>query len=79
MSFGVLGVFIVFCVLYVLSDDRTVNSSSAFIAEALGPQYVEPLTVTLEPVWTDANAATPIILLLSPGAGVLSFPLYLFM
>eukprot|EP00485_Elphidium_margaritaceum_P015545 CAMPEP_0202728930 /NCGR_PEP_ID=MMETSP1385-20130828/185872_1 /ASSEMBLY_ACC=CAM_ASM_000861 /TAXON_ID=933848 /ORGANISM="Elphidium margaritaceum" /LENGTH=4770 /DNA_ID=CAMNT_0049395183 /DNA_START=131 /DNA_END=14440 /DNA_ORIENTATION=- len=52
-----------------MRDDRMTLVSKEFISAIMGEQYVQPSTYTMEEVYgSTPDAATPIILMLTPGA-----------
>jgi len=51
-----------------LRPDRTLLAATGYIAEILGQEFVEPLTVTMTDVWESMDVHTPCILMLTPGA-----------
>jgi len=50
-----------------LRPDRVVFGVSAFVANNLGPKFVEPPPFDLDAVYTDSTPTAPLIFVLSPG------------
>lgn len=55
-------------VLRCIRPDQVVPALVAFVAMELGPQYIEPRPFSLHAGYDAATCATPLILVLSPGA-----------
>jgi dynein heavy chain len=48
-------------------EEKTVFAAQAFVAAQLGKQFTEPAPWTLEDVFPDTSARTPVIFILSTG------------
>ena len=55
------------CILRCLRPDRVVPMVTDFVAEWLGPKYIEPPPFNLEECFADSSPVAPLIFILSPG------------
>lgn len=55
--------------LRVLRPDKLTMGMAAFTAITLGQRYLEPPQLDLEACFKDSRACTPLVFILSPGAG----------
>ena len=56
------------CVVRAWREDRTLIAAAEYIAEALGPRFVESVPLSMEGVLAETTPRTPVIAVLSPGA-----------
>ena len=49
-------------------EDRTLICAMDYIAEALGPRFVESVPLNMERAWAESHPRCPLICLLSPGS-----------
>ena len=54
--------------LQAFREDRTLICAMDYIAEALGPRFVESVPLNMERAWAESHPRCPLICLLSPGA-----------
>ncbi|XP_042895579.2 dynein beta chain, ciliary [Parasteatoda tepidariorum] len=55
------------CILKCLRPDRVIYAIRDFVAEILGPEFVDSRSNDLEEILDECNAKTPILFILSPG------------
>jgi dynein heavy chain len=55
------------CILRCLRPDRVVPMVTDFVAEQLGPKYIEPPPFNLEECFADSSPLSPLVFILSPG------------
>ena len=55
------------CLVRILKPESVVIAGQQYVAEELGPQYVNPKPVALTAVWKESDNATPVIFILSSG------------
>ena len=56
------------CLVKALREDRTQVAAQAYIADAIGQQFVESVPLNIEATWEESTPYVPIICLLSPGS-----------
>jgi len=56
------------CLVRCLREDRTLIASEMYIADTLGPEYIEPVTDTIAEIWGESMPNRPVLFLLSAGA-----------
>ncbi|KAI8464307.1 MAG: dynein heavy chain and region D6 of dynein motor-domain-containing protein [Monoraphidium minutum] len=54
--------------LRILRPDKLAAGLSAYVADTMGPHFVEPRPFDLAPCFADSSPSAPLIFLLSPGA-----------
>ena len=54
------------CLVKALREDRTQVAAQAYIADAIGQQFVESVPLNIEATWEESTPYVPIICLLSP-------------
>ena len=55
------------CLVRILKQERTGLAGQQYVAEQLGPQFVNPKPAGLTAVWKESDNTTPIIFILSSG------------
>jgi len=63
-----LGPFLYLCLMRCLREDRTLVAATQFINDKLGPEYVAPVTDSIESIWNESLPLVPVLFLLSAGA-----------
>lgn len=54
--------------LRCIRPDKLVPAVTAYVSEAMGKRFVEPMPFAIEPSFQDSSAVTPLIFVLSPGS-----------
>jgi len=62
------GAFMRMLLIRALRDDRGNVAANKFVGSVMGPDFVVPLTVTMDEIWENGEMQTPTILMLTPGA-----------
>jgi len=62
------GPFMRLLLIRAFRNDRTRLAANDFIGKAIGNEYVEPLSNTMQNVWADSKHDLGVILMLTPGA-----------
>jgi len=62
------GPFMRYLLLRCFREDRLRLSANGYISAVLGPRFIEPIPTRLEDIWQVTDTATPVLLLLTPGA-----------
>ena len=63
-----LGAFLYLCLVRSVREDRTLVAATNFISEKLGPEFVAPVTDSIESIWEESQPLVPVLFLLSAGA-----------
>ena len=63
-----IGKFIKFTLIRSLREDRTIVCAIDFIKHTLAPEFVNPVTDTMEEIWAESTSRVPVLFLLSAGA-----------
>eukprot|EP00951_Prasinocladus_malaysianus_P042486 scaffold515957_cov42-Prasinocladus_malaysianus.AAC.1 len=56
------------CVVKAFREDRTLVAAADYIADGLGPRFVESVPLDMNGAWEESHPKCPLICLLSPGA-----------
>ena len=63
-----IGKFIHFTLIRSLKEDRITVCALDFIEHMLGPEFVAPVTDTVEQIWEESHSRVPVLFLLTAGA-----------
>jgi len=63
-----IGSFIRLTLVRSLREDRTVIAATNFINDTLGKRFTDPVTDSMESIWSESDNRTPVLFLLSAGA-----------
>jgi len=63
-----IGPFLHLCLVRCIREDRTLVAAQNFISDKLGPEYVAPVTDSIESIWQESLPMVPVLFLLSAGA-----------